>query len=201
MRHELIKYGKAGVAPYSPKFESSESMQFAHFCFTQYAKKEHLRKDAKILEIGCGWGQMLQKLASEGYSDLTGASASPEDVERAKQEGINVIQADMHELPFDLGTFDVIIASHVFEHTPAPFIALAEWSEMLKVGGHLLILTPDQEEKWAAEPHHFIVPTPRQMKYLALKAGFEVLTCDYQRSQTIGNMVGLFKKEKYWNER
>lgn len=46
-------------------------------------------------------------------------------------------------LPFDNGTFDTLVASHVLEDTSDWFPVLREWMRVVKTGGHLIIQVPD----------------------------------------------------------
>ena len=74
---------------------------------------------------------------SEGYSNVTAVDLLP-------SRGVRF--GDMHRLPFDNGTFDLVIASHVLEHAYSPGAAIAEICRVLKPRGLL----------WAAWPRGFI---------------------------------------------
>jgi predicted SAM-dependent methyltransferase len=42
-------------------------------------------------------------------------------------------------------SFDVVHSSHSLEHMADPYAALARWWEVLKPGGHLVLLVPDED--------------------------------------------------------
>jgi len=41
--------------------------------------------------------------------------------------------------------YDFVFASHVLEHLPDPAMALREWLAVLRPGGHLIVLVPDED--------------------------------------------------------
>lgn len=65
--------------------------------------------------------------------------------------------ADMTALPFDRGSFDLIYASHVLEHSHRHMVlaTLTHWRDLLKEGGILRIAVPDFEAcvRWYNEEH------------------------------------------------
>src|SRR5262249_21298395 len=52
--------------------------------------------------------------------------------------------ADAAHLPFEAGSLDFIIASHVLEHLPFPLTALESWYRLLSSRGTLLLRVPDK---------------------------------------------------------
>jgi predicted SAM-dependent methyltransferase len=52
--------------------------------------------------------------------------------------------ADAADLPFESGSLDFIIASHVLEHLPFPLAALESWYRLLAPSGGLLLRVPDK---------------------------------------------------------
>jgi 2-polyprenyl-3-methyl-5-hydroxy-6-metoxy-1,4-benzoquinol methylase len=49
-------------------------------------------KDAKILDIGCGFGQFLGELKSQGYTNLKGIDINDEAINSCKKKGLDVTQ-------------------------------------------------------------------------------------------------------------
>ncbi len=60
-----------------------------------------------------------------------------------------VHRVDMLAIPFENGTFDLVIANHVLEHVLDDLKALAEIHRVLKPGGHAILQTP-----YSAKLHH-----------------------------------------------
>ncbi|HET9034257.1 MAG TPA: methyltransferase domain-containing protein [Dokdonella sp.] len=61
----------------------------------------------------------------------------------------DVQRVDMLDMPFDEGTFDLVIANHVLEHVDDDLKALSEIRRVLKPGGHAILQTP-----YSAKLHH-----------------------------------------------
>ncbi len=52
------------------------------------------------------------------------------------------VQADLCDLPFDDGHFDLLLSSHVLEHLPDDGPALGELARVLRPGGRAVIMVP-----------------------------------------------------------
>lgn len=61
----------------------------------------------------------------------------------------DVQRIDMLDMPFNEGTFDLVIANHVLEHVADDVKALTEIRRVLKPGGHAILQTP-----YSAKLHH-----------------------------------------------
>lgn len=95
------------------------------------------------------------------------------------------LHGEMHDLPFFAQTFDALIARHVIEHHPDTLMVLREWRRVLKPGGRLVVVTPDQRNyrgnTIAMDPTHVAAFTEEQLAALAAHAGFvEVETVEAQ---------------------
>lgn len=105
---------------------------------------KHLVKSGKVLEAGCGPGQVLQALRVRGY-DVEGvewAADLVEQVRRARPD-IPIRAGDATALDVPDGTYSAVVSLGVAEHRragPEPFIV--EAFRILKPGGVLLISVP-----------------------------------------------------------
>jgi SAM-dependent methyltransferase len=102
-------------------------------------------RDAQVLEVGCGAGWMWAEAAARlpGDLDLTLTDLSPgmvaEALDRVGSLGryrrtIGRV-ADVQELPFRPGSFDVVLANYVLHHVPDAGRAVAEMARVLRPGG------------------------------------------------------------------
>ena len=102
-----------------------------------------------VLEIGCGRGSFARWLTGRGARSLTFADFSPAAVGIARQNvaptatEATFLVADVQQLPFDSGTFDLVCSFETLEHVPNPPVGLAELVRVTKPGGHLIITTPN----------------------------------------------------------
>ncbi|MBT8228697.1 MAG: methyltransferase domain-containing protein, partial [Bacteroidia bacterium] len=53
------------------------------------------------------------------------------------------------DLPFEEGTFDIVVSSEVIEHVPDPLKAITEMHRVLKPGGILVLTTPNRFWYWS----------------------------------------------------
>ncbi len=142
------KQGGAEV-PYSPHilYElKSEARQAEHNLTAKVllaALKEIIPEpsEAKVLDFGCGRGELLAQLKAQGYQTY-GVDMDEHCVKLSEPFG-NVYQGNLKDLPqlFEERFFDVVISSHVLEHLPSPGPALTELWRLCKQG--VLIAVPN----------------------------------------------------------
>lgn len=144
--------------------------------YNEAIKALKLKGNEKILEVGCGNGQVLVNIYKGGHrGELTGTDISKgmykETVAQCKQDHLPIkfkeVSAD--KLPFKDESFDVILAFFMIYHMPDINIALQEWKRVLKPNGKLLVtigskvnlvnrrkLTTSLEEKTKSHKKRFI---------------------------------------------
>lgn len=102
------------------------------------------RRDARILDIGCANGGLLQALRDLGYHNLCGIDPAPACVAQAAQaSGAVTYLGSLSRIPAEVGRCDMIILSHVLEHVKDLRPALDSVKPFLQPGGVLYIETPD----------------------------------------------------------
>lgn len=136
----------------------------------------------RALDVGCGTGDFLAYLGSQGYS-VQGIEISPSARKLAQQKGLHV-QAELRHLPAGQ-VFDVITLWHVLEHVADPRVTLTTLHQHLAHGGHLVIAVPDHESwdagyyraNWAAwdVPRHLFHFRRSDLKRLLIESGFEMV--------------------------
>lgn len=98
-------------------------------------------RPARVLEVGCGWGELAEWVARETGADVVAVDLSPRMVELARERGVDARIGDVQELPFDDDAFDVAIAAWMLYHVPDLDRALAELARVLRPGGRLVAAT------------------------------------------------------------
>ena len=93
----------------------------------------------RLLDVGCGGGAHAAELAEHGWS-VTGVDVSPEQLELARRRGVDVVEADAAELPFEGASFDAAVS--MFTHTDvADFAGVTrEVARVLRPGGSFVYL-------------------------------------------------------------
>lgn len=104
---------------------------------------DHIKVDARVLDIGCGNGGLLLALRERGFHTLAGMDPSAGCVARLQQQGLPAFHGWLGDLAFGRQKFDLIILSHVLEHLLEPRPALASLQALLTPGGRVYVETPD----------------------------------------------------------
>src|SRR5581483_3465742 len=91
-------------------------------------------KPRRVLEVGCGWGELAEWLARETGAELVATDLSPRMVELARERGLDARIADVCALPFEDGAFDVAVAAWMLYHVPDLGLAVSELARVLRAG-------------------------------------------------------------------
>jgi SAM-dependent methyltransferase len=95
----------------------------------------------RILEAGCGWGELAAWLARDTGAEVVAIDLSPRMVELARQRGVDARVADVQSLPFGDGQFDCVVAAWMLYHVPDLDRGIAELARVLRPGGKLVAVT------------------------------------------------------------
>ena len=105
-------------------------------------------KDARIVDLACGYGRLLYFFKSRGYRNVTGVDISPDQVRRARQVVPEVFEANVLEfLEAHPGEYDLITALDLIEHFTKneALRFLAACHAALKPSGRLVLQTPNAD--------------------------------------------------------
>jgi len=142
-------------------------------------------KPGKMLDVGCGNGVRLARLRSLGW-DVFGQDVDPMAVAHAREAfGLKVHLGRLEDTPFKEESFDCITLNHVIEHAHDPVALLRECQRLLKVGGLLVIVTPNASSfasrhfgsfwRGLEPPRHIHLFPPKALSAATIKAGFTVV--------------------------
>jgi SAM-dependent methyltransferase len=101
--------------------------------------------DARILEMGCGTGQMSLYLARADRTvigaDLTRASLllGAAAARRFGLDRVQFVETDLHHPGLRAGSFDVVYSSGVLHHTPDPRASFARIAKLARPGGMIVV--------------------------------------------------------------
>jgi SAM-dependent methyltransferase len=150
----------------------------------------HLGLDhgARILDVGCGSGMLLNAMGNLGFTRLVGTDPFlPADVEYAN--GVKLLKGGILEVA---GEYDVIMFHHAFEHISDPEPTLKAVHQLLAPGGTCIIRVPTVSSyawqhygvNWVQldAPRHFYVHSGQSVQMMANRAGLEVSSMVYDSS-------------------
>jgi SAM-dependent methyltransferase len=82
--------------------------------------ESHVEKEARILDLGCGYGRTCDLLHMAGYENIVGIDSSSEMIKRGNKEfphlSLSISQAD--EVPYQDTTFDAVLLCAVLTCIP-----------------------------------------------------------------------------------
>jgi SAM-dependent methyltransferase len=107
--------------------------------------QQYINKNSRILDVGCGQGPALDLFRDKGYLSAVGITLNEEDVRICREKGHDVRKMDQSFLEFPDGSFDLLWARHVLEHSIFPYFTLTEFARLLTPGGTLYLEVPAPE--------------------------------------------------------
>jgi SAM-dependent methyltransferase len=101
---------------------------------------QHLAGAARVLDVGCGEGQISRLARTGGARAVVGVDPTWAQVDVAARRGggASYARAGAGALPFAAGAFDAVVACLVFEHIRDVDDAIAEVARVLEPGGRFL---------------------------------------------------------------
>ncbi len=96
---------------------------------------------ADVLEVGCGPGDLAERLRAEHGIAVKAIDISERMVTLAAGRGVDARAGDVQALPFDDQSFDCVIAAWMLYHVRDLARALEEVRRVLRPGGRLIAVT------------------------------------------------------------
>ncbi len=103
---------------------------------------------SRFLDVACGTGEMILRLAQEFPSvEFVGTDFSEDMLAIARQKtahlkNVKIIIANVRSLPFPDKIFDTILCSDAFHHFSSPEESLKEIARVVKDNGFLFLVDP-----------------------------------------------------------
>lgn len=149
------------------------------------------RRDTRILDVGCGGGDLLHSLARLGFRHLHGVDPLL-DKSTISEDGVRLISGELKVVE---GQYDLIMFHHSLEHMSEQFAVLKHARAKLAAGGLIVVRIPTCEslafDAYGAEwfqldaPRHLFLHSHRSIRQVASCSGLvvEKIYCDSQPMQ------------------
>jgi 2-polyprenyl-3-methyl-5-hydroxy-6-metoxy-1,4-benzoquinol methylase len=139
-------------------------------------------KPGRLLEVGCGDGTRLARLATLGWS-VEGQEVDPISAAIAAKTGIKIHLGSLENLNLPDTSYEAIVMNHVIEHVHDPLKLLMECRRLLSPNGTLITVTPNIrsyghrifKSYWRGlePPRHILLYGQESLRRIAQNAGFE----------------------------
>ncbi|MGO9838329.1 MAG: methyltransferase domain-containing protein [Polyangiaceae bacterium] len=157
-RTEAVRafYSRAPFPGYAPQENLGSLRARAAKSEFAMALDRAIAGDARIVELGCGTGQMCIFLATADRivvgADLARASLElgASAARRSRVESLVFIETDLGHAALREAAFDVVYSSGVLHHTPDPRASFAAMARLARPGG---IVVLGLYNAWARIPH------------------------------------------------
>ena len=122
------------------------------FCVAHRAQPDGAhRAPARVVDVGCGTGDLTERLAREAAVPVVAVDLSRRMAELARARGLPTANADIGRLPFPDGTFDRVTVAFGLRNMTRKEVALGEMYRVLKPGGMALVL--EFSKVWKPSQH------------------------------------------------
>lgn len=161
---------------------------------------------ARLLEVGCGSGGMLERMAGLGWN-VSGVDLDQDAAERARARGLDVRAGELVDVAHPDRSFDAIVLVHVIEHVSDPLALLRECRRIAAPGARLVVITPNVRSRGHARfgrcwrglepPRHLQLFSRDALATLCQRAGFGRVDV----RATIRDADGIYRRSRAIAER
>jgi SAM-dependent methyltransferase len=130
----------------------------------------------RILDAGCGTGQMLRHLCQFGR--VVGVDSSPEAIHFAASRDVDrLVLGSIFDLPFAPESFDCVLSLDVIEHVDEDRQLVQHLYSVVKPGGYLIVTVPAFQSLWSQHDEvnwHKRRYRANQLEALLTETGLEI---------------------------
>lgn len=161
----------------------------------------HLPENALVLDLGCGTGKLLNRLAAKFPTLLgIGCDLSSEMLRQARRKNkhqthLIFVRGNAESLPFAQAQFEAVFNTISFLHYPQPATVLSEISRVLRPGGCYYLADYGEHlfNHFPCSQANLKFYSPQQREQLGAAAG---LTCLGHHYLLGGVILSIFEKKK-----
>jgi SAM-dependent methyltransferase len=144
-----------------------------------------LVRAGSVLDVGAGDGTVADMLCARTQRyvclDVSARLLAAARRRLRAHRNVSLVQGDMHALPFESGSFDLVLSLHVLALGFDPMKALDDAARVVRPGGELLVVTlkaHDQLDTTAPYGHRHAGFEPRALRRRLSQRSMRVLACD-----------------------
>jgi SAM-dependent methyltransferase len=136
-----------------PEQQRGELVHAQHLARYRFA--EQFAQGRRVLDAACGEGYGTAIVAAAGARAAVGVDIDDATVEHARAKyGLDFERADVAELPFEDGSFDLVVSFETLEHVADAGVAIGEFRRVLAEDGLLVASTPNSDRYLVANEFH-----------------------------------------------
>jgi len=102
-----------------------------------------------VIDVGCGTGAVLDRLARDGNRPVFGTDLSPVSLQHAAAAGAPVARALAEALPFRSSVAAAVVSLDVVEHLDDDVAGLREYQRVVVPGGLVVVAVPAYQWAWS----------------------------------------------------
>lgn len=131
---------------------------------------ESYRKTNKILDIGCGYGFLLEIAKEKGW-EVYGTELSDEVAGHCEKKGINMCVGELDKCDFEDESFDIVFGIEVLEHLNKPNDYIKKAYKVLRKGGIFYLSTPNFNSylRYRLQDKYDVIDYPNHLAYYTKK--------------------------------
>ncbi len=101
-----------------------------------------ITKDSKVLDVGCGDGELMKYISENITNDIRGLELSKHNVQKCIEKGLTVIEGDAEKdlKQFPESSFDYVVLSQTLQAFLDPENVI---NELLRVGKKAIVTIPN----------------------------------------------------------
>lgn len=126
-------------------YDNSHDGRFVRCMYGEIIKRTLKLPGDKILDLGCGNGNIIRLLQKEREAEYYGVDLSAQMIEEARKRVKGRVEfkvGNAVELPYKDSMFDIIICNASFHHYTEPDRAVSEIKRVLRTEGTLILGDP-----------------------------------------------------------
>ncbi len=141
--------------------------------------EKHLKKGSKVLDAGCGTGVNICEFSKY---DCIGLDQNKEFISICKKNGLNAVEGNFLDSPFNEETFDGILCLDMLEHLEDDLGGIKEIYRLLKKRGSAIITVPAFMLLWSVHDEtneHKRRYTKKGLEKKFIRQGFKIVRSTY----------------------